>query len=471
MPVEIMTEPKFYSPLKVGLLIVAVAYFLFTLHAMFTLSWIGEWEAFSGSFRFVIFVEDISANIGIASRLVASSIAFAGGILYFVKKGLSTQTTMRVLRLVLIGEAIYWLGLLASGVLPLFSTLGFATWRVNGHVSTLPVLTSLLTNEIPLLVESIAIPIVLFKLSYELKPNKPAKGAIKWGLITGTVYVLVFWLTNTALWVTTLLRQGTEYLTSHPENLLSFALTSIGMLALTVFTAYFAKKSIGTETVEKLEENKEEILSRLDQIANKSKEKFDQRINIIADKVTVQNYYKSPEYPIALGTYAFASASLNVDFLVGKPQATPQLPDPEPYVKRIEQNLFRIADVLERQYRQTHIPKVKVIIGSRSGEKCRIAIENKGEEPITLQQILVKWKYRGEKGDLNYFPRSYVKKLFKDDQDPVVVTIPKWDMESKAPDTLTEEQIGNILSFVDVEAEIHYTDSQGKKYTESLKLL
>jgi hypothetical protein len=247
-----MAERKFYSPLKIGFLIVALAYLLFTFHAMFTLSWIGEWESFSGSFRFVIFVEDISANIGIASRLLASTIAFAGGILYFVKNGLSTQTTMKVLRVVLVGEAIYWLGLLASGVLPLFSTEGFAMWRVDGHISVLPVLTSLLTNEIPLLVESIAIPVVLFKLSYELNPNKPAKGAIKWGLIAGTVYVLVFWLTNTALWVTTVMRQGMKYLTSYPENLLSFALTSIGMLALTVFTAYFAKKSIGTESVEKL---------------------------------------------------------------------------------------------------------------------------------------------------------------------------------------------------------------------------
>ena len=243
---------KLYSPLKIGFLIVALAYFLFTFHAMFTLSWIGEWESFSGSFRFVIFVEDITAGIGIASRLVASTIAFAGVIFYFVKKGLSIQTTMKLLRLVLIGEAIFWLGLLASGVLPLFSTLGFATWRVDGHISTLPVLTSLLTNEIPLLIESIAIPVVLFKLSYELNPNKPAKGAIKWGLIAGTAYVLVFWLTNTALWVSTVMRQGTGYLISYPENLLSFTLASIGMLALTVFTAYFAKKSIGTEIVEKL---------------------------------------------------------------------------------------------------------------------------------------------------------------------------------------------------------------------------
>jgi len=248
-----MAEQKFYfSPLKIGFLIVALAYFLFTFHAMFTLSWIGEWESFSGSFRFVIFVEDIAAAVGIVSRLVASTIALAGVILYFAKKGLSTKTTMKVLRVVLIGEAIYWLGLLASGVLPLAYTLGFTTWRVNGHSSVLPVLTSLLTNEIPILVESIAIPIVLFKLSTELNPNKPAKGAIKWGLIAGTVYVLVFWLTNTALWVSTVMRKGMEYLTSYPENLLSFALTTIGMLALTVFTAYFAKKSVGTETVEKL---------------------------------------------------------------------------------------------------------------------------------------------------------------------------------------------------------------------------
>jgi hypothetical protein len=247
-----MAEQNFYSPLKIGFLIVALAYFLFTFHAMFTLSWIGEWESFGGSFRFVVFVEDIAANVGIAFRLVASTVAFAGVIFYFAKKGLSKQTMVKVLRLVLVGEAIYWLGLLASGVLPLFSTLGFATWRVDGHVSVLPVLTSLLTNEIPLLVESIAIPVVLFKLVYELNPNKPAKGAIKWGVIAGTVYVLVFWLTNTALWVTTVMRQGIAYLTSYPYNLFSFALTSIGMLALTVFTAYFAKKSVGTETWEKL---------------------------------------------------------------------------------------------------------------------------------------------------------------------------------------------------------------------------
>jgi len=248
-----MAEPKFYWSLKIGFLIVAVAYFLFTFHAMFTLSWIGEWESFSGSFRLVILVEDVSANIGIAARLIASAIAFTGVTFYIVKKGLSNQNITKVLRWVLVGEAIYWLGLLASGVLPLFYTLVFATWRVNGHVSTLPVSTSLLTNEIPILIQSIAIPVVLFKLVFALNPNKPVKGAIKWGLIAGTVYVVVFWLTNTAQWTRTIIRQGTTYLTNYPQHLFSFALTSIGLLALTAFMIYFTKKSMGKETVEKLD--------------------------------------------------------------------------------------------------------------------------------------------------------------------------------------------------------------------------
>ena len=54
------------------------------------------------------------------------------------------------------------------------------------------------------------------------------------------------------MWVSTVLREGIGYLVSYPENLLSFVVTTIGMLLLTVFAAYFTKKSVGTEAVEKL---------------------------------------------------------------------------------------------------------------------------------------------------------------------------------------------------------------------------
>ena len=247
-----MPKQSFYTPLKIGFLIVAVAYFLFTFHAMFTLSWVGEWDSFSGSLRLIIFAEDISAAIGVAFRLAASAVALGGVILYLVRKGLQTQMIKRLVRVVLFWEAIYWLGLLTTAVLTLTSTFGFTIWRVNGHISTLPIPVSLLIYEIPLLIESIVIPAVLFKLSHELSSNKPEKQAIKWALIAGTIYVLVFWLNSTGIWISTVLRQGIHYLTAYPENLFSFILTSFGMLALTIFTAYFAKKSIGTETVEKL---------------------------------------------------------------------------------------------------------------------------------------------------------------------------------------------------------------------------
>jgi hypothetical protein len=242
-----MTEPKLYSPLKIGLLIVAVSYFLFTFHALFTLSWIGEWEYLTGSFSLDILVEDISASIGLVFRFAASLIAVSAVLFYFVRKGLSSPKLFRVLRWILGLEAVYWLGLLATAVISVRSL-------VLGGFSGLPIefALSAFLSVATLLVESIAIPIALFKLAFALSPDKPAKGAVKWGLIAGTICILFFWLSNTSIWIATVMTKGTEYLTAYPENMLSFLLTTIGLLALTLFTAYFSKKSAGTETAEKL---------------------------------------------------------------------------------------------------------------------------------------------------------------------------------------------------------------------------
>ncbi|MFA7397952.1 MAG: hypothetical protein WC046_05665 [Candidatus Bathyarchaeia archaeon] len=79
-----MPKPRLYSPLKIGVLIFSFAYFLFTFRAMFRLSWIGEWAAFSGSLRLIILVEDVSAAIGVAFKLAASAIALGTVILYFL---------------------------------------------------------------------------------------------------------------------------------------------------------------------------------------------------------------------------------------------------------------------------------------------------------------------------------------------------------------------------------------------------
>jgi hypothetical protein len=214
---------------------------------MFTLSWIGEWERQAGSFSVNLFIEDISASIGLVFRFAASIIALATIIFYFAKKNLTKPTTYKILRWILILEAIYWLGLLPTGAIGVQNLL-----RNLGTRTIMSTLNALVTGVLPSLTESLAIPIALFISAHKLDLNKPVKGAIKWGLITGTIYIIVFWLINTSMWIITLRQKGTEYLTAYPQNLLSFGLTTIGLLALAIYAAYFTKKSAKTETLQEL---------------------------------------------------------------------------------------------------------------------------------------------------------------------------------------------------------------------------
>lgn len=244
-----MKESRFYSPLKIGLLVISIAYFLFTLHALFTLSWIGEWASLGGgSASLWIFVTDVSASFGLVFRFIASLTAVSAILLYFSRKGLSESTTLKFLKWILIMEALYWVSLFLSGV------MGFLPVDLSSFGATGLNLSFLITIGIPCLFSSVSIPLALFKLSSKLKPNKPQKDTIKWGLIAGTLYVFVFWLNNTGMWVATLLSKGTEYFSAYPENMFSFALTLYGLPVLIAFAAYFMGKSIskGTEASGKL---------------------------------------------------------------------------------------------------------------------------------------------------------------------------------------------------------------------------
>ncbi len=247
-----MTEEKFYTPLKIGLFIVVLSYFLFTLHATFTLSWVGEWNRLGGPGHFLstIYYEDISAFATLLFRFAASIIAIAAVIFYFAKKNISKHAVHRILQVVLIFEAIYWLGLVTTSY---FEVQGLFFSRSFSHLPLMSILNSLGTNVLPSLIESIAIPIVLFILAYKLNPNKPLKEAIQWGAISGTIIIFVFWLTNTSLWIEAVDQKGTTYLTAHPQNLLSYIITAFGLLALGIYAAAFTVKSRKAQSLGELD--------------------------------------------------------------------------------------------------------------------------------------------------------------------------------------------------------------------------
>jgi hypothetical protein len=232
-----MTEQKAVTPLKIGLLIVVASYFLFTLHAMFTTQWWGEWNI-RGSFNFGVFITDIACLPGLIVRLLAGIIALSAVALAFTKRGLAQSTGTKLLKAVLILEALYWLSLLPSGIwgtLP--SRFGFS-------------LGFFLNTGLPCLVGSISIPICLFALVRNLGVNKPEKAAIKWSMLAGVFYVVTFWLNNSGMWATVVLGKGFGYVLGAPQYVLSFGATLFGLLALAICMAYLAVKSIGTERVQ-----------------------------------------------------------------------------------------------------------------------------------------------------------------------------------------------------------------------------
>ena len=249
-----MAEPKFLSPLKIGLLATVVAYFLFTFHGMFTLSWIGEWEDFGGT---MILVEDISATIGLIFRFAGSIIALAAVAVYFAKKGIAQSTAYKALRTVLVFEGIYWLGLIATTG---YSVYFFGRMLFAG-VSVVRILDSFFFSALATIVEGVLLPIVLFIFAFKLSPKKPLRGAIKWAGISGLVLIVVFWLVYTGIWVSVIQGKSIEYLwvtlenltwESHPEHLISFVSTAVGLPLLALYTTFFIKKSSRIDSLEDL---------------------------------------------------------------------------------------------------------------------------------------------------------------------------------------------------------------------------
>ncbi|HUU86338.1 MAG TPA: hypothetical protein VMX17_01125 [Candidatus Glassbacteria bacterium] len=237
-----MGEDKVNSSIKTGLLIVALTWFLFTFYE-FTKA---AFNIFKGTFW--IELTDTAGVIGLGFRTVAGFIAVITILFFIFRKDLSKPELMMSLRWIVLGEAVCFLSIFPVVIWGLDILANFGLGEFG--------LTFLIGSTIPVLFESVAIPFVLIKLFFSLNPNKPISNVIKWSLISGTVYIFMFWLNNASAWMVAIMAQGIDYVTLYPANIFSFVLTTVGLLALGLYSAYFTKKSISEKQLEKLDLSK-----------------------------------------------------------------------------------------------------------------------------------------------------------------------------------------------------------------------
>jgi len=224
--------------LRIGILIVALTWFFFTGFQFIK----SAFNIFDDPSRlFWVSLTDTAGTFGLGFRTMAALIAVLTILFFIAKKDLSKSELMMTIRWIILGEAVF--------MLALFPVIIWSFSTAFGGSSTIG-LGSFIESTLPVFVESVIIPVVLFKLFLELNPNKPAKGPIKWGLITGTVYLFMFWLNNTGNWIGAIERKGIEYVTMYPEHILSFGVTTIGLLALTIYAAIYIVRATAAKTFE-----------------------------------------------------------------------------------------------------------------------------------------------------------------------------------------------------------------------------
>ncbi|MCW4034940.1 MAG: hypothetical protein NWF03_06210 [Candidatus Bathyarchaeota archaeon] len=230
------------GPLKFGLFLVALTWFLFTIYQFIKSAIYGA----TVDWPFWMLLTDNASVVSLGFRTMGGLIAVVAVLFYLFNRDLSKPEATMTLRWILVAEALYWMPLFLSGLWGLLPT-------ANDFVSEGYGILFVIETGVPCMLESLIIPFVLIKLFLALNPNKPAKGAIKWGLISGTAFIFVFWLDNTVNWIAAIIEKGIEYVTAYPLNILSFGMTCVGLLLLTLYSAYFSRKSFGAETLSDLD--------------------------------------------------------------------------------------------------------------------------------------------------------------------------------------------------------------------------
>ena len=225
---SLTTERKIDSSLIFGLFIVSLVWFLFNSFNFLK----GGFNIYK--FTFWVALTDTAGMFGLGFRTMAALIAVVTILFFLVGRELSKPELLMSVRWIILGEIVYLLSLLPVLLWFIALTTGASSLGLGSILETL----------FPVIVESVVMPIVLIKLFLTMNPKKPEKGIIKWSLIAATSYSLMFWLNNTGNWTSVITEKGIEYVTAYPDHIISFGLTTIGLLVITLYTAYFSKKSM-----------------------------------------------------------------------------------------------------------------------------------------------------------------------------------------------------------------------------------
>ena len=246
-----MANPQINYQLRIGIFIVALTWFLFSGFQFIK----SAFNIYGDPSRlFWVSLTDTAGTFGLGFRTMAALMAVLTIAFYVAKKDLSKPELTMSLRWIILGEAVFMLALFPCVIWSVAAALG---------VSNTMGLGSFIESTLPVFVESVIIPVVLLKLFLELNPNKPARGAIRWGLISGTVYLFMFWINNTGNWIGAVERKGIEYVTLYPDHILSFGLTTVGLLALAIYAAVYTKQSSALDSFSQLNLKKAGVIITL----------------------------------------------------------------------------------------------------------------------------------------------------------------------------------------------------------------
>jgi len=218
-------------PLRSGIFLVILSWFVYVLY-----------EDILGIYNRHITVplvrEDIAATVGLGFVVAASAIAVLTMLFFVLRKDLSKPELTMATRIALFGVGIYFVLAFLPAVF------------VEGIPGTFHfTISKMFQVTIPCIVDGIAIPVVFAKLFLTLNPKTLTKETIKWSLIAGSVYLFAFWVNNAGNWIGAVIIKGAGYIIDYPVNMISFLLTTVGLLLLSLYTMSFSKKSIGKDNL------------------------------------------------------------------------------------------------------------------------------------------------------------------------------------------------------------------------------